>query len=269
MSANYYNIYSFLQEQAKNKKSVSSSARQIADYTGFDLRSVKRYLKIMVEKGNISVNHNFDQYGGNKTNTYSLIKPPDYTEDKNAMIEANRIRLFYCSMVSKRSDDEISGRAFTGYMKNFISVYRFCKEFELNYKTYVIACFYVFNEKWCESKFARRYPPPYIIASKKSALERYNNFFREFHKLSFLNVEEKDANELIAQDYYTWVKIGKPIDSEFLELFIQNVSLSPLFVASLPNIEPEFKRKIEILYGINPSDIENNTIIIKQLIGIK
>lgn len=263
----YYNIYTFLQQKAKGKNKVSSSAREISEKTGYDIRSVRRYIKQLVDKGCISIKQNFDNYGGNKTNTYSLLQAPVYTENKNVIYDANRIRIFYCSLVSNRGDETVNGRAFTGYMKNFVTVATFCEEMELNYKTYLIACFYVFNEKWCESKFKRPYPPPYIVASKRNALERYNSFMREFHKKSSLNVIDKDQNELIAQDYYTWVQVGKHTEPEFLEMFIQNESISPLFVASIPNIDQTFKKKIEALYGVSPQDSANTTEIIKQLIG--
>ena len=266
----FYNIYSFLQQKAKGKSKVSSSAREISDGTGFDIRSVRRYIKQLIDKGCISVTQNFDNYGGNKTNTYVLIKQPTYAENKQSVVEANKIRLFYLSMVNSRGvQDKLGGKAFTGYMKNFITVYEFCEEFDLNFKTYIIACFYVFNEKWCTSKFARPYPPPYIVASKRLALERYNSFMREFYKQSCTNITEKDINELIAQDYYTWVKVGRPEEEEFLELFVQNESLSPIFVASLPNVSLEFRKKMEALYGFSPQETADIINIIKQLQGTK
>lgn len=266
----YYNIYTFLQQKAKGKSKISLSAKEISDATGNDVRSVRRQIRKLVDEGCLTVIQNFDRSGGNKRSSYTLIKPPSYTETKKEVIyEANRIRLFYCSMVSNRGEENVSGRAFTGYMKNFITIANFCEEYEINYKTYIIACFYIFNEKWCSDKFSRPYPPPYIVASKKNALERHNGFMREFYKASTLNVQEKEQNELIANDYYVWVKVGKPMEVEFLDMFLQNESLSPLFIASLPNLDKDFKKKVEAVYGVSPQDVPQVTEIIKQLLGVR
>lgn len=219
-------VYNTLYHMKDKNGEVTISSKVLSEKTGLSNTAIKNSIHQLEKKGLISVKINKLESGANKSNTY-IIK--ELNKESDSYNEVEKVRQIYVAMCKNR--DKNVDNTFSGYVNMFRKVVEICKEEKMEINTYIVSCFFTFTDKWCNKTFNQPYPPPYIIASKKNALERYNSFQRYVYQRTndeeYIEMSDKQKYE---SDNHFWNSIGSPTDSSILNMLVENGSLSTEFV---------------------------------------
>lgn len=256
-------VYGYLRKNATDGR-ISISIQAIADEFSLSLTAVRAELRRLSKYGYITAIKRKDRDGADLPNEYILtgVVP----EDASSPLVMS-VKTIYCKFVAERTGKPVSPRyAFNGYTNMFCKIAELCKKEHFDPHVYILSCFHSFPANWCRKKFHVPYPPPYVIASRKNAVERYAALQRYIAQHETPNQLARDYNDQILDSYYVWQRLEIGEDVRALAVLVNNGTVLPEFFLAMQFVKERDHKLIrpEILNRATDAKVNNVKCILAR-----